>query len=110
MGMAVSIDVRDDRSVLVTPAITYDGLTDAMFNMIRQNAAGSPAVLIRLVEVLTAVASAERHPARSVALRRHVDRVIEDGRRTVANPADLADLLTRHARFLAVANPSVAKM
>ena len=45
------VHLRDQRPVLVVPAVTYDGLVDAMFLMIRQNAAGSAAVLIRLLEV-----------------------------------------------------------
>jgi len=56
--------VRDGRVVLVVPAIDYGGLVDAMFHLIRQNAAGSVAVLIRMLEVLAAVVLCERDPAR----------------------------------------------
>ena len=52
--------LRENRVVLVVPHIDYDGLADTMFHMIRQNAAGSVAVPLRLLEVLTAVASVER--------------------------------------------------
>ena len=55
-----------------------------MFHMIRQNAAGSTAVLIRLIEVLGAVASCERAPERLQELQRH---------------ADLEDVCRRHAWF-----------
>lgn len=102
--LPAGVTVRDGKSVLLTPAPTYDGLTDSMLFMIRQNAAGSPAVLIRLVEVLTAVVGCERDPARVATLRRHVERTVEDGRRSFGNPADLADLLVRQSRFLAAAN------
>ena len=47
---------RDGSPVLVVRAVDYDGLTDTMFHMIRQNARGKPAVLIRLLDVLTTVA------------------------------------------------------
>ena len=57
-----------ERATLRTPAVSYDGLADAMFNLIRQNAAGSTAVLIRMVEVLTAVAACESDAARKAAL------------------------------------------
>ena len=43
--LAGGVSVRDGRTVLVRSASTYDGLLDAMFHMIRQNAAGSTAVL-----------------------------------------------------------------
>jgi len=91
--------LREGRVVLTMPAVDYDGLVDSMFHMIRQNAAGSAAVLIRMLEVLTAAASCERNEARLSALRRHADLVSADARRDVANASDLADLIRRHADF-----------
>jgi uncharacterized membrane protein len=73
-----------------------------MFHLIRQNAAGSAAVLIRILEVLTAVAGLERRPERLGVLRRHADLVLSDGERDVATPADLDDLKGRHRRFVAM--------
>ena len=87
----------DGVAVLCTPATSYDGLADAMFNMIRQNAAGSSAVLIRLVEVLATVAGCETDAARIATLHRHAGLVVDDARRTIGTPEDLADLLARHA-------------
>ncbi|MDP9095010.1 MAG: DUF2254 domain-containing protein [Pseudomonadota bacterium] len=93
--------VQGGRAVLLVPAIDYDGLVDTMFQMIRQNAANSAAVLIRMVEVLTAVASVERDPARLQTLRRHADLVWADAEhRLSAN--DLADLRRRHREFAAM--------
>ena len=77
------------RPALIFPAIDYDGLVDAMFHMIRQNATGSAAVLIRIVEVLTAVIGYEREPGRMAVLRRHADLVLGDGERGIGTPADL---------------------
>jgi uncharacterized membrane protein len=93
------VHLRDHRPVLVVPAVTYDGLVDAMFLLIRQNAAGSAAVLIRLLEVLTAVASCERNPERLDALTRHADLALGDAERNVGTPADLADIRKRHEAF-----------
>ena len=95
------VSVRNDWPVLVIPSIDYDGLTDAMFHLIRQNAARSPAVLIRLLEVLAVVLSCERDPARVKALQRHADLVLGDAEREVATPADLDDIRKRHAACLA---------
>jgi uncharacterized membrane protein len=92
--------LRDGRPVLVRPSVDYDGLTDSMFHMIRQNAAGSPAVLMRLLEVLTAVAGCERNPARLAALQRHAGLVLGDAERDIRTPADLADLRARYRRFM----------
>jgi len=91
--------VRDGRVVLVVPAIDYGGLVDAMFHLIRQNAAGSAAVLIRMLEVLAAVVLCERDPARRRELQRHADLVLADAERDVSNTADLCGLGGRHTRF-----------
>jgi uncharacterized membrane protein len=91
--------LRDGRPALVTPTVDYRGLCDSMFNMIRQNAAASPAVLIRTLEVLTAVASCERDPGRLAVLQRHADLILADAVRAVASPADLADVRDRRAAF-----------
>ena len=93
---------RNGRLALIFPAIDYDGLVDAMFHMIRQNAEGSAAVLIRIVEVLTAVIGYERDPGRMAVLRRHADLVLGDGERDIGTPADLAELRDRHRRFEAM--------
>jgi uncharacterized membrane protein len=92
--------IRDDRPVLVVPSIQYDGLLNAMFHMIRQNASTSPAVLIRILDVLTAVVSAERDHSRMMCLKEHADLVAGDARRHITTPADLRDIDLHHAAFL----------
>ncbi|MEO6747947.1 MAG: DUF2254 domain-containing protein [Caldimonas sp.] len=94
-----SVHLRAGLPVLVTPSTNYAGLCDAMFHMIRQNAAGSPAVLIRMLEVLAAVASCEQRPDRLAELERHAELVLSDAVRSVGSPADLADVRGRHAAF-----------
>ena len=96
------VSLRDGRAALVVPAIDYGGLTDAMFHMIRQNAAGSTAVLARLIEVLTAVGGCETEPLRRAELQRHADLALADAERDVKAPSDLDDVRQRHARFGAV--------
>ncbi|WP_428490087.1 DUF2254 domain-containing protein [Rhodopila sp.] len=97
--LASGISLRHGRVVLVIPAVDYDGLADGMFHMIRQNATGSTAVLLRILEVLTAVTGCEQAPARVATLRRHADLVLADAEREVGNQGDLADLRQRHAAF-----------
>ena len=91
--------LRNGITVLAVPSIDYDGLVDAMFHMIRQNAAGNVAVLIRMLEVLAAVASVEHEPQRTSALQRHADLVLADAGRDVSTHLDLAELRRRHAEF-----------
>jgi uncharacterized membrane protein len=62
---------------LSVPSVEYDGLVDTMFNMTRPNASRSPAVLIKLIEVVTAVANCDRAP-RLQTLLRHADLVRAD--------------------------------
>jgi uncharacterized membrane protein len=102
LHMPNGVHVREGRTVLIVPSVDYDGLLDAMFHTIRQNASGKPAVLIRLLEVLTAVAGGERDPVRAEALQRHADLVLGDAERDVANPSDLNDLRQRHGQFAAM--------
>lgn len=93
--------LRDGRVVLVVPQVDYAGLLDAMLHTIRQNASGKPPVLIRLLEVLTVVASCEHDPARLQELQRHADLVLADAERSVPTPSDLDDVRNRYAGFAA---------
>lgn len=102
LHLPTGVVLKDGSPVLVIPSVDYDGLADAMFHMIRQNGWRSPAVLIRILEVLTAVASCERTPARQATLRRHADLVMGDATRNVTTPEDLRDIAGRHTRFLAM--------
>ena len=97
--LSLGVTLREGRPALVLPCVDYGGLTDAMFHMIRQNAAGTAPVLIRLIEVLSAVVACERNAARQVELRRHADLVLDDAERDVSTIADLGDIRKRHARF-----------
>lgn len=97
MGAVV---LRSGQAVLHRRTTDYDGLCDAMFHMVRQNAASSAAVLIRLLEVLTDVLAVETSPARRAPLRRHADLALAAGQEGLEDPAGLADLRARHAAFL----------
>jgi len=93
---------RDGKPVLVIPAVDYSGLVAAMFHMIRQNAANQPAVLIRILEVLTAVVSCEPDADRIATLQHHADLVLADAERCQLAPADLEDVRGRHRAFEAM--------
>ncbi|MEE7451503.1 formate C-acetyltransferase glycine radical [Methylobacterium radiotolerans] len=102
--LPTGVVVREGRPVLVHPVTDYDGLCDAMFHMIRQNAAGSVHVLGRMLDVLARVAEVERLPDRATELARHADLVVAAARRDVADPSDLADLEDRYRRFRDIAS------
>jgi uncharacterized membrane protein len=94
------VTLRDDRAALVVPKIGYDGLLGVMFHMIRQNAAGSPAVLIRMLKTLHAVVSCERDHERMKLLQLHADLVLFDAEREIANATDLATVRAHYQAFV----------
>lgn len=98
--LKTGVTLREEQLALVVPTVDYDGLTDSMFHMIRQNAAGMASVLVRMLEVLVAVAGCERNPIRLSVLQRHADLVLGDGERDIHTPSDLADLQRRHGQFV----------
>ena len=91
---------RDGRVAVVLDVVTYDGLCDGMFHMIRQNGSGSSYVLIRLLEILTRVTEVERDAHRRAALRRHADLAITVARAGVSDPSGKDDCEQRYRGFI----------
>jgi len=102
LRLQTGVSTKEDRIVLVVPHVRYDELVGAMFHMIRQNAAGKPSVLIRMIEVMTWVVSCERDPMRMEAVRKHADLVMRDAEQDVGSPSDLNDIRARHRAFIDV--------
>ena len=107
--LPTGVIAREGRIVLTMPVTDYDGLADAMFHTIRQNAAGSAYVLIRLVEVLTRVAEVERLTTRRAVLRRHADLAAALAG-DIGEAAARDDLARRHEVFCAVLAEGSAAM
>ena len=93
---------RDGSIALMVQGLDYDGLVDAMFHLIRQNATGSPAVLMHMLGVLPGVVSCEHDVRRVNALNRHAELILGDAERTIDNPSDLNDLRGRYREFRAM--------
>ena len=91
--------MRGGAIALEMPDLGYDRLVGLMLHMIRQNAAGSPAILIRMLDVLTQVAHCETAPDRRVTLVHHAALICGDAKRDVANPSDLAAVTSRADLF-----------
>lgn len=76
---------------LLLPVSTFEGLLDAAFDQIRQYGAAHPAVVIRLAEKLAQLwqfANDEQRPA----IEKHLDLVLDSGRRNFVSSSDRADL------------------
>ena len=91
---------RDGIARVQFPALTYDHVTRVMFEMIRENAGGSPSVLIHLLGVLTEAAAVEPHPARIDSLRHHALAAEAEGRARFVNAVDGQRLEQAYAHFL----------
>ncbi len=76
---------------VIAEVSTFDGIVDAAFNQIRQQASNVPAVLIRLAECIGQLLELADHPQRA-ALMRHLEMVLAAGRRNIAEANDLKDL------------------
>jgi uncharacterized membrane protein len=87
---------RDDEGRLRVQASvpTFEGLVDRAFNQIRQRAAASPDVLIRLLETLRALILLA-DPAQREALTKHLTLVVNAARRHLDEESDLRDLMRR---------------
>lgn len=79
---------------LVASLSSFDGITDAAFNQIRQHGAKLPAILIRMAENIGQLL---RHAGDNhrTALEKHLRLVVSTGQQTIAEEQDLNDLKSR---------------
>jgi uncharacterized membrane protein len=77
---------------VIAKVSTFEGVTDAAFNQIRQQAL--PAVLIRMAENIGKLLEEAEAPHRA-ALKKHLKLVVDAGRRCIAAKEDLAALEKR---------------
>ena len=91
--------VREGAVALVVPQIDYPTLVNVMFHMIRQSARANTAVLIRLLDILTAVTLCEPDLDRRAALSHHAELVWSDVLRDVGNESDRHDVYRRYLGF-----------
>lgn len=94
------VTLHDDKLLLVVPNMSYQSLVNVMFNMIRQNAAGSTAVMIRILDVITAVLTCESDDDRRLILLRHADQVWNDTQHLIHNETDRADVHQRYVSLI----------
>ncbi len=96
-GEAQSVWRDEDGAVrLIVATSSFGGIADLSFNQIRQAAASHPDVLISLIDTLGALAEKPRTEEQRAALLRHLDAIMETGRRSIAHSADLASLSHRY--------------
>lgn len=84
---------------MVVKVFDYEGLMDAAFNQIRQSATGNPAVLIKMMDAFVTIDKFRNEDIHEVSLKKHIEMVLRLGRKSIAEPNDLADLEKRMAGF-----------
>ena len=87
---------RDEqgRVRIVAPVSTFEGIVDAAFHQIRQHATRSPDVLIRIVENLVQLMQ-DAGPEQRAVLAKHLELVLNAGRRNIEEKDDLKALEER---------------
>lgn len=86
---------------LIANPVTYAGLLDSAFDQIRQNAYNSPAVSIRLMEVLAVLAAKVSLTERRQALRVQADLLWEGCKSAGMQAEDEQDLQARYDKVIA---------
>ncbi len=92
----------DDKQNLRIIANTtdFEGLLNASFNQIRQFSAGSPAVIIRLMEAQITIYGFVKKENYKKAVRKHATMILNIGKQTIKEDIDLNDLHERSKRIL----------
>lgn len=88
---------------LITHNVTFPGLCDASFNMIRQYGAASPAVMIRMLDVLGAIGSKCRTPIQCEAIARHIHLTHHEAAKEMSIEEDKRDIEERFVKALKLA-------
>ena len=94
---------RNNRCVLLVPTLRYEELLDATFDTIRHHSKGTPAILSKLLEVLTKVAACEHSGGRLASLKLQARLVLDEAERALQAPRDIAQIRLAYARFERVA-------
>jgi uncharacterized membrane protein len=82
---------------------SYPRMVNRAFDKIRQSSAGMPAVIIRMLDSLRAVASSTVTPDQREVLAVQADMILRSAEASVSEENDLAEIRIRHQRMIAVA-------
>ena len=80
---------------VIAPTLSFESVLNTAFNQIRQFSAGSPAVIIRLMEALITISQFTTTQKNKKAIARHAKMVLNLGKTSIKEKDDFADLLER---------------
>jgi uncharacterized membrane protein len=92
-------DEDGNMRVIVNP-VTFSGAVDAAFNQIRQNSGTVPAVSIRLLEAITAIANQVRQDEHRKVLVHHAGMIFQSCKENVTGEKDLDDIQRRYDQII----------
>jgi uncharacterized membrane protein len=92
---------------LITDPVTFVGVIDGTFNLIRQNARSNVAVYIRLLEALAIIAAVINEADEREALRRHANLVKRSSEQSIVEKEDLADINRRYDMVIRILNREI---
>jgi uncharacterized membrane protein len=93
---------RFHRVRLIETDPSYSRMVNRAFDKIRQASRGMPAVLIRMLDALTSIASEATSPEQRGVLRRQAEMILRIAVESVPEANDLEDVRTRYRRLIAV--------
>ena len=91
---------RYNRVRLIEADPSYDRMVNRTFDKIRQSSRGMPAVIIRMLDALTAIASSTVSPEQRGVLIRQAEMILGNAEDSVDEVNDLADIRGRYRRLL----------
>ncbi|MBF2062965.1 MAG: DUF2254 domain-containing protein [Calothrix sp. C42_A2020_038] len=86
---------------IIAESITFIGLIDAAFNQIRQSSAKDVAVIIRLLEAITYIATRTNNPKQREALKIHAEKIVRSSKQAIIEE-DQKDIQQRYQAVLKV--------
>lgn len=81
---------------LVINTLDFEGMLDAAYNQIRQNAESNPTVLIRLLDALNCIMEFVETRVQSQAVIKHIEMVVRIAEKKFSEENDLNDLKARY--------------
>jgi uncharacterized membrane protein len=93
---------RFHRVRLIETDPSYSRMVNRAFDKIRQASPGMPAVLIRMLDALTSIASETTSPERRRVLMRQAEMILQSAEESVRAANDLEDVQLRYRRLVAV--------
>lgn len=81
---------------LVIDILTFEGMLDAAYNQIRQNAGNSPAVLIRMMEAVNKIYKFAQNDVQRTSIKKHADMIYRSAQENFKEKNDLSDMESRY--------------